>query len=67
MADQSRIPSLPDVAAINGAEFRIHPADLREVRELFRFVWPDNAPREVFKGVRLIADVSAPMLPRVPL
>ena len=48
-------------------EFRIHPADARELREAMRFCWPDNAPRDFFYGVRLIEDVEAPRLPRKPL
>lgn len=49
------------------AEFRIHPVDARELRERYQFCWPDNAPRDVFRGVRLVEDVDAPRLPRKEL
>lgn len=48
-------------------EIRIHPEDYRELCEIFRFCWPRNSSREVFSGVRLIADVTAERLSRVAL
>ena len=65
---RARVPSMletsPIVATQAGATFRIHPEDLRELREAYRFVWPDNAPRDVFRSVQLVADADAPRLPR---
>jgi hypothetical protein len=63
----ARIPTSIDESAIAGEALRIHPEDLRELREAYRFCWPKNAPRDEFKGTRLVADIEAPMLPRRPL
>jgi hypothetical protein len=60
----ARIPTIIDESAIAGEALRIHPADLRELQTIYRFCWPGNAPRDEFRGTRLVADVEAPMLPR---
>jgi hypothetical protein len=65
----ARIPSMldTDLVVSGGPEYRIHPKDLRELRESRRFCWPNNAPSDVFYGVKLIADDSAERLPRKAL
>jgi hypothetical protein len=68
----ARIPSLLNPAPIvltpsDDRTFRIHPLDLDELHVIREFCWPDNAPRDVFCGAKLIEDASAPRLPRIPL
>ena len=60
----ARIPTSIDESAIVGEALHTHPADMRELQERYRFCWPKNAPRDEFKGTRLVADIEAPMLPR---
>ena len=62
-----RTPSTIDESAIIGAELRIHPVDLHELRRMYAFCWPENAARDVWNVTRLVADIEAPMLPRKPL
>ncbi len=59
-----RLPEVLDVSAIVGDELRIHPEDMRDLQEAFRFCWPRNAERDVFNGTKLITDIEAPLLPR---
>lgn len=59
-----RVPTVLDVSTINvewAGELacRIHPLDLAELRASREFCWPDNAPRDVFCGVKLIEDADA--------
>lgn len=63
----ARTPTVLDASAITGADLRIHPADLRELQECHRFCWPGNAPRDCWRGTRLVADVGAERLPRKAL
>jgi hypothetical protein len=65
--NQLRNQTVLDVDQIKGDEMQIHPTDLLELWDSYCFCWPDNAPRNTFKGTRLIADVEAPILSRKAL
>lgn len=67
MTASTRTPTTLDTSAITGPAIRIHPDDLRELLDAYRFCWPENGRRDVWKGTRLLADVEAALLPRVGL
>jgi hypothetical protein len=61
------VPAIIDTAAIEGDVLHIHPEDLDELHDLYRFCWPNNAPADVWKSTTLIVDPAAPRLPLKPL
>jgi hypothetical protein len=66
-ATTTRIPAMIDVSAIIGTELHIHPDDMEDLHQLYRFCWPGNAAGNVWRSTTLIVDPAAARLPLKPL